>query len=108
MNYLDMEDIWEKKTYKNSNFKKELENMKKINIKINEIISLYDYLGNDDDEKYFEDVENAIRREDEANNAENQIQIEGQENLNGNNYNYGDDNFDDNYSDNGIEERDYI
>ena len=97
-----------KKTYKNSNFKKELENMKKINIKINEIISLYDYLGNDDDEKYFEDVENAIRREDEANNAENQIQIEGQENLNGNNDNYGDDNFDDNYSDNGIEERDYV
>ena len=49
----------------NDNFKEELNNLKQLNIKINQIISFYDLLGEDITPKYFEDVKKEVEREKE-------------------------------------------
>jgi len=70
INYFDIQDIWDKATYSNRDFNKELNNLKKINIKINQILSLYDYLGEDINDEYFEEVKNSIKAEEEIKKTE--------------------------------------
>ena len=66
INYLNnLDDIWDITTMSKENFKEELNNIKKLNIKINQIISLYDFLGDDIDTKYFEEVQKEIDKEKE-------------------------------------------
>ena len=65
INYLDIPDIWDKVIYKDKEFYNELNNLKNINIKMNQIISLYDYLGDDINEDFFQDEERYIKKEEE-------------------------------------------
>ncbi len=65
INYFDIPDIWDITTYSISNFKEELNNLINLNIKINQIISLYDCLGDDIDSKYFEEVKREVEKEKE-------------------------------------------
>ena len=64
INYFDIPDIWESTTSM-SNFKEELNNLKQLNIKINQIVSFYDLLGDDINAKYFEEVKKEDEREKE-------------------------------------------
>ena len=43
INYFDIQDIWNKAIYSNRDFPKELNNLKKANVAINQILPLYDY-----------------------------------------------------------------
>ena len=65
INYFDIPDIWDSTISSMSNFKEELNNLKQLNIKINQIISFYDLLGDDITPKYFEDVKKESEREKE-------------------------------------------
>ena len=65
INSLDIPDIWDKTIYRNKDFHNELNNLKKMNIKINQIVLLYDLLGDDINDNYFEEVKNAIKKEEE-------------------------------------------
>jgi len=66
INYLnDLDDIWDITTISKENFKEELNNLKQLNIKVNQIISLYDFLGDDINPKYFEDVQKEVDKEKE-------------------------------------------
>ena len=70
INYFDIPDIWDKTVYNNNDFPKELNNLKKANVNINQILSLYDYLGDDINDNYFLDVQKAIEKEEEIKNAQ--------------------------------------
>ena len=48
-----------------NNFKEELNNLRQLNIKINQIVSFYDLLGEDITPKYFEEVSKEVEREKE-------------------------------------------
>ena len=82
VNYLDIPDIWDKSIYNNENFKKELDNLKKINVKINQIIYLYDFLGDNINNDYFNDVKKVIDKEKELKDRERQERIPPQNNVN--------------------------
>ena len=70
INYFDIPDLWEKNVYNNNEFSKELKNIKKGNIKINQIIPLYNYLGEDIDEEFFQEEKRAIEKEKEIKKIE--------------------------------------
>ena len=59
--YLDYSDLWAKDIYDNSNFSKNLNELKLCNIKINQIITLYEFFGKDIEENYFDDVKKIMR-----------------------------------------------
>ena len=64
INYLDIPDLWNKAILINKDFHKELNNLKDLNIQINQIIPFYDCLGDDIDDNYFLDVKKAIEQEE--------------------------------------------
>ena len=70
VNYLDIPDIWDMAISSKSNFQKELKNLKELNVKINQVVSLYDYLGEDINEKFFEDVEQSLKKDEELKNIQ--------------------------------------
>ena len=49
--YLNVVDLWKKDVYKDSNFIKELNALKKLNIQINKIVWLYDNLAEEEEEE---------------------------------------------------------
>jgi hypothetical protein len=49
--YLNVADLWKKDVYKDSNFIKELNALKKLNIQINKIVWLYDNLAEEEEEE---------------------------------------------------------
>ena len=68
VNYLKVSDLWESNIYEDNNFSKNLNELKLLNIKINQIIPIYEILGNEDIPKNFcEDVENQIENETDKN-----------------------------------------
>ena len=66
INYLKSSDLWTKDIYGNVEFDKILNELKLFNIKINQTISLYNHLGNDFDENYFDDVKKKIKEKEKA------------------------------------------
>jgi hypothetical protein len=62
VNYLKSTDLW-KCDINDDSFINDLNELKSINIHINQIIALYDYLGKDIVDNYFEDVEQKIKSE---------------------------------------------
>ena len=70
VNYLDIPDIWNDSIYKNRNFQEELNNIRQINCKMNQVLPLYNSLGDDIDEKYFQDVKKVVEQEKEMKKAE--------------------------------------
>ena len=63
INYLGVEDLWNKKIYKDTNFNRDLNELKKFNIQINKIIWLYDYLiEKEEEEDYIKEIEDYIEK----------------------------------------------
>ena len=62
---MDIPDLWDPTIYNQENFKKELNDLKEMNVKVNKTIYLYDFLGDDIDEKYFENVIKILKKEEE-------------------------------------------
>ena len=56
--YLKSPDLWDCDIVADVNFPKNLNELKLMNFKINQIVSLYEYLGTDIEEDFFDDVEN--------------------------------------------------
>ena len=61
-NNLDIPDIWDKTIPEKKGFNEELNNLKQLNVKVNQILTLYDLLGDDLD---FKEVEKEIEKENE-------------------------------------------
>jgi len=105
INYLDIPDIWSKKVYTNRDFQKELNNLKRSNIKINQILSLYDYLGDDINEEYFKDVRRAKEKEEEIKKIEAKEEPQKDEEIQDDD---DDDNYERNSEDEGNNDKDYV
>ena len=69
VNYLKSSDLWNKEIYDNDGFNKNLNDLKKINFHINQIIYLYEVLVKDIEDNFLEDVEEEIRKEKNDNNG---------------------------------------
>ena len=66
VNYLDIEDLWEKSIYNHDKFKKELNGLKELNITVNKIIWLYDYLiEGEEDEDFIQEIEDYLKNKEE-------------------------------------------
>jgi hypothetical protein len=63
LNYLKAPDLWSKEIYEDQNFNKNLNELKSINAPINQIISLYECLGKDIEDNYFEDIKKEIKND---------------------------------------------
>ena len=63
INHLIQEDLWNKEIYKDENFNKDLNNLKKFDIQINRIIWFYGYLNeNDEEDNYRKNIEDYKKR----------------------------------------------
>ena len=77
LNYLKAPDLWNKEIYEDQNFNKNLNELKSINAPINQIISLYECLGKDIEDNYFEDIKKEIKNDNikkEANTTKLEIE----------------------------------
>ncbi len=63
INYLKSSELWEKEIYDHPDFNKNLIELKLWNIQINQAIPLYDYLGKDFENDFFEDAKKRIENE---------------------------------------------
>ena len=100
INYLNIPDIWDKEIYNMKDFNNELNELKNLNIQLNQILGLYDIIGENYDENYFADVISEIKKNEEierkkeeakkmANHDEQKLDNENIPNKN----NYNDDNY---------------
>lgn len=71
INYLKSSDLWDKNIYENKDFNINLNNLKLINAHINQIIYLYENLGKDIEDNFFDDVKKQIEKEKEKAVAQN-------------------------------------
>ncbi len=66
INYLNVEDLWKKDTYKDTKFIRDLNELKKFNIPMNKIVWLYDYLVEEEEEEeeedYIKEIEDYIEK----------------------------------------------
>ena len=64
INYLNVEDLWEKDIYKDNRFNRDLNELKKFNFPMNKIIWLYDYLVEEEEEEedYIKEIEDYIEK----------------------------------------------
>ena len=73
--YLNIKDVWVNVKMEKKEFKEELKEIKKLNIKLNEILPVYNLINydKDDDEKFLEDVikEYKIKKKEKENVNEN-------------------------------------
>ena len=63
-NYLNIPDIWDKSIYRNREFNQKLKEIKNLNIQMNQILSIYDYLGDEINDEYFKDVLLQIKKDE--------------------------------------------
>ena len=76
IDYLNAEDLWEKNIYKDTKFNKDLNELKKLNIQINKIIWLYDYLvKGEEEEDYIKEIEEYIEKKEENLESTNAINL---------------------------------
>ena len=76
--YLTSPDLWKKDIYSDvDNFNKNLNELKEMNIKINQINSLYEALGKDIEKNYFDDVIEMIKKEEEEGGEEEEDEEQG-------------------------------
>ena len=61
--YLKSPDLWKNDLFNNEKFNKNLNELKSINIQINQVISLYETLGKDIEDNFFYDVKQKIEEE---------------------------------------------
>ena len=81
VDYLKRKDLWDTSLYKDSEFEKNLEEIKSLNIKINEILWLYYYLINNKDEGFEGEVKEYKKKleEEEKRKIEEQKKREREE-----------------------------
>ena len=60
MNYLFQLDFWKKEIYTNENFIQNYKEIKSFNIKINQIVSLFNFIGKDFEDDFNDDVKKNI------------------------------------------------
>ena len=65
VNYLKSSDLWSKDIYSNDDFNKNLNELKSFNIQINQIINLYEFLGKDIEDNFYNDVKEQIKKNEE-------------------------------------------
>ena len=65
VNYLKSSDLWNKDIYSNDDFNKNLNELKSFNIQINQIINLYEFLGKDIEDNFYNDVKEQIKKNEE-------------------------------------------
>ena len=65
INYLKAPDLWNKNIYENQDFNVDLNKLNIINAHINQIVDLYDKLGKDIEDNFYEDVKKQIETENE-------------------------------------------
>ena len=70
VDYLKSEDLWESNIYRANSFRKELEEIQSLNIKINEILWFYYYLTDNKDERFEDEVKEYIKKSEEKNKKE--------------------------------------
>ena len=65
VDYLKNKDLWKSSLYNNSRFEEDLSKLKGLNIKIKEIFWFYNYLVDNKEEEFENDVVNNIKRKEE-------------------------------------------
>ncbi len=73
INYLKSPDLWNKNIYENQDFNVNLNKLKIINAHINQIVDLYDKLGKDIEDNFYDDVKKQIEKENEKVVAQNKL-----------------------------------
>ena len=68
VNYLKAPDLWSNDIYSNNDFIKYLSELKLINAKISQILSLYETLGKDIEDNFCDEVKEQIAKDEEAKN----------------------------------------
>jgi len=78
IDYLNAEDLWEENIYKDIKFNKDLSELKELNIQINKIIWLYNYLvEGEEEEDYIKEIEEYIEKKEENLEQTNEINLVG-------------------------------
>ena len=99
INYLNVPDLWDKKSYNDDKFVENLNKLKAIKIQVNQILSLYNYLTDNEEENFCEEIEDYILNESDINKeqkeSEQDIEI-NQNEINNNNSENNDNSDDDN------------
>ena len=72
--YLKAPDLWSRDIY-DPDFNKDLNELRDINAKINQIIPLYEALGKDVKDSDYNEVREYIDREEEANQKEEDVEV---------------------------------
>jgi hypothetical protein len=77
INYLNVEDLWNKDIYKDTKFNTDLNELKKFNIPMNKIVWLYDYLveEEEDEEDYIKEIEDYIEKKNVKPESKTKISI---------------------------------
>ena len=65
INYLNIPDIWNKKILDMKEFDKELEGLENLNVQLNQVLSLYEELGEENTEEFYKPVINQIQKNEE-------------------------------------------
>lgn len=65
VNYLKVPDLWDYEIYANEKFIENLNKLKSFNIQINQIINLYEFLGKDIEDNFYNDVKEQIKKNEE-------------------------------------------
>ena len=73
VNYLNIQDIWDFKIYNRKEFIQELNQIKNLKIYINQILPLYELLGGEKDEIYFEDKRKEEKRKEKEKLIEEEL-----------------------------------
>ena len=82
MKYLKSPDFWTKDIYSDDNFNKNINELKSMNFKVNQIVYLYETLGKDIEKNFFEDVIRRIKEENDKNKDEEDEEEEKEEEEN--------------------------
>ena len=62
INYLKAPDLWNKNIYENQDFNVDLNKLNIINAHINQIVDLYDKLGKDIEDNFYDDAKNKLKK----------------------------------------------
>ena len=74
INYLKAPDLWNKDIDDMQTFYLNLNELKSINAQINQIISLYEFLGKDIEDNFFDEVKKMLRDGEENSQTEKKIE----------------------------------
>ena len=74
INYLNIQDIWDKNIYEMKDFMDELDELKNLNIQLNQVIYLYEILRPENNEEFFKDVIEQIKKNEEMEKKNQEIE----------------------------------